>query len=264
MAPPAPQPTLYDSGRITAVEDHELKVGGTMGWHSLCENNNGGRFPRNAGSPADSVPPTGEVPLSGDSLTFEGTVTVKVSATARPNARNQGDEPVIQTITFKFPTQQVPMPTSGGEIANDGTGGTTRAGRINHAGRANFDGGHTIRSLVAVGNPGNQAYGLQGDMRLVAARRTVDDTYFKPAPNGAYEDSTRRNNQNHSLRPGWPWPTSGAAFGSLFNRPDGSPMTSYRDDGRPDIPAGIPAVFNSQGSPGDWDNGPAFISDGAL
>jgi hypothetical protein len=255
---PLIQPTLYDVGRITNIEDNEIKVGGTIGFHSLCEGNNGGRWPRNVGSPEDSVPPTGEVALDGDKLTFEGTVVVKISGTAKPQPRNDGSEPVIQTINFKFPRQEVPMPASGGEMAEGGTGGTTRGSRIRGGNGAGIDGNDTIRSLVPVGN------NLQADLRLIAARTVVDDTYYAPGPNGAYSDPSRRNNQNHSMRAGWPGNYSGSAFGYLFHRGDGSPMTRYGNNSQPAMPQGINGVLNSLGQAGDWDNGPAFITDGPL
>ena len=60
-----------------------------------------------------------------------------------------------------------------------------------------LSGEDTVRSLVAVGN------NLQGDLRLIAARKVVDASYFKPAPNPTYGDRTKRNDANHSLRVGW-------------------------------------------------------------
>jgi uncharacterized protein (TIGR02600 family) len=41
-------------------------------------------------------------------------------------------------------------------------------------------------------------------------------------------------------------------------------MTNYTNEQRPDIPEGINGVTNVLGAPGDWDNGPHFVLDGAL
>ena len=257
----AAQPTLYDSGRVGEIEDKDLKIGGTIGLHMLCEsgfNQNPG--PYNRGSPVASVPPTAELVVSnpGNSgsnfLTFEGSVTVEISAPARETPTNSTNEPVVQTITFVFPKQQVPLPTSGGEMAVGGTGGAVRGNRINSSHEVGIDGNDTIRSVVAVGNQ------VQGDMRLVAARKVVDGSYFKPANNGAYADSARRTNQTHSLCAGWhDNVVPGADFGYLVKG-----ITSFDAVSRPDIPAGINGVMNALGQPGDWDNGPAFVPDGAF
>jgi uncharacterized protein (TIGR02600 family) len=248
----APQPTLYDIGRMTQIEDNEIKIGGPMGFHGLCQETNGGRWPRNQGSPPDSVPPTGVAPVSPDgNMTVEGTVTVQISATAKPTPTNTTGEPVVQVITFKFPPQSVPRPSGGSLIGQGVTGSTSRGPAIARSGHVNISSGATIRSLVPVGN------NLQGDMRLVAARRTVDETYFKPGPNGAYTDSGRENDRTHSLRAGWPGNIAGSAFGFLVPS-----ITNFRADAQPCLPDGINGVLNSLGQPGDWDNGPAFVTDG--
>ncbi|MCE9588068.1 MAG: Verru_Chthon cassette protein A [Verrucomicrobia bacterium] len=244
------QPTLYDIGRMSNVEDNEGKIGGTLGFHSICEGGTG-RKPQNQGSPSESVPPTGEMAVTGSQLTISGTVTAELSVTNPSSGPRSSGEPVYQTITFKFPSQTVPVPGSGNEMAAGGTGAKSRGGRIAGANGAGIDGNDTIRSLVAVGK------NLQGDMRIVAATKNVDETYFQPAPNGAYQDSAQRNNQNHSLRSGWPGNYAGSAFGQLE-----ASITQYGGEGQPDIPAGISGVVNSLGQPGDWDNGPAFLPDG--
>ena len=255
----APQPTLYDIGRITEIEDHEIKLGGPMGFHGLCQETNGGRWPQNQGSPLDSVPPTGvaSVDLSGN-MTVGGTVTVEISAPAKPTPTNTTSEPIVQVITFKFPDQPVPVPTGGATMGQGVTGSNSRGPAINGTTAPNFmGGGTTVRSLVPVGKPLNAAVGLQGDMRLVAARHTVDPTYFASAPNGAYTDTARQNNRNNSMRYGWPGNAPGSAFGFLV-----SSIHNYGSESQPCLPDGIDGVMNSLGYPGDWDNGPAFVSDG--
>ena len=249
----ANQPTLYDIGRMTNIEDNEGKIGGTMGFHGICEHSpQGNRNPGNQGSPRESVPPTGEMLITGNDMTFSGTVQVEITATKANSLGTNNGETVVQTINFKFPSQKVPVPSSGGEMAAGPTGARSRGGRIETGQGINFDGNDTIRSLVAVGN------NLQGDMRLVAAQKTVDDTYFKPSPNGAYTDSARKNNANHSLRSGWQTGYYGGAdFGYLV-----SSIHNFGAESRPDLPAGIDGVLNSLGQPGDWDNGPAFLPDG--
>ena len=265
------QPSLFDIGRTTTAEDGESKVGGTIGIHSLCENGNA----VNRGAPAKSVPPTGEITVgkAGDTeMKIEGKVVVEISGPVKfdPNegtgaAQRPADEPVVQTITFDFPAQIVPLPrfAGGAEMAYGGTGSNRRGSRLLSGGwsdQIGLSGEDTVRSLVAVGN------NLQGDLRLIAARKVVDASYFKPAPNPNYGDRTKRNESNHSLRVGWgAWNgTGGAAFGYLVGGANPIVASRYGDGSgsRPDIPLGITGVVNADGGAGDWDNGPAFITDG--
>ncbi|MCE9610511.1 MAG: Verru_Chthon cassette protein A [Chthoniobacter sp.] len=239
------QPSLYNEGRMSQIDAFESKVGGTIGINSLTEDPNPGGVPPNVGSPDDSVPPTGEVTVTGGSdsyLTVGGTVTVEILAPANSNGSP------VQTMTFKFPETQVPMPkpSGGQEVAVGGTGAKKRGGGSPDV----------LRSLVATGTPSGSV-GLQGDMRLIAARETVDESLFAPALDNNYKDKNRRRDGTHSRRQGFKNLDAGATFGTLVKGLDG-----YDAGTRPDIPGGVDGVTNALGMPGDWDNGPGFIPDG--
>jgi hypothetical protein len=174
------QPDIYDVGRVTNIEDDESKVGGTIGIRSLLETSTGNRRPLNAGSPSDSVPPTAEVKvaynpkLSEDSnlLGIEG--TVKVTAYAPHESPNP-----IQTFTFNFPPTEVRIPreSSGTEFAQGpATGASKKGNKISrpNAGGEMTDGRDTIRSLLPNGP------GVNGDMRMIAARELIEETAFGP------------------------------------------------------------------------------------
>jgi hypothetical protein len=228
-------PTLYDFGRISQIDREESKVGGTIGTESLTEPPNPQGNPPNVGAPPDSKRPskiiTVKYPPNAPFLTIKGTVQAEISAPAQDTPTNSTNEPIVQTFSFKFPETKVPIPTVGG--------------------------GNVIRSLVATGNPSQLSVGLQGDLRLISARKVIDDSFFAPAPDGNYFKSELTDNGTHSLRQGFRGIWGGATFGNLVKSMEGhSPIT------RPDLPAGIDGVLNSLGQPGDWDTGPAFVPDG--
>ncbi|MEI6535958.1 MAG: Verru_Chthon cassette protein A, partial [Verrucomicrobiaceae bacterium] len=272
------QPTIYDVGRVGRPRSSESKVGGTLGWNMLFEPIDG---QNPMASPANSVLPNAELEVGSDPnalLTIGGTVTVKISGPAQDTPTNSTNEPVIQTFKFKFPDQQVPIPLPSSVAPyryftrlGDGTGSnikepnaTSRHGAGQNRGCVYDE--DTIRSLAAVGNPSGGPYGVQGDLRLVAASKLIADNYFAPYNQTAYSDSTRRNKDTHGLRLGWPWAGSdrGSAYGNLV-----AGMTGYDPAGAPakqspDLPAGLSGVVNYLGLPGDWDTGPFIIRDGPL
>ncbi|MCE9609070.1 MAG: Verru_Chthon cassette protein A, partial [Chthoniobacter sp.] len=262
------QPTIYDIGRVGKPRSFDAKVGGTIGWVMLCELQQANPMP----SPSDSVVPTAEMNAGeGSSLSIGGTVTVKISAPAKSTPTNSTNEPLVQTIKFKFPETTVPMPTFGEALyfTKDGTGtgsnqkGTGEAGQesrwYTNQSRSIKD-VDTIRSLAAGGR------NLQGDLRLIAARKEVSEDYFQPYNLAAYQDSSRRNRETHGLRDGWPWAGSapGSAYGSLVAGMIGYDAPGQRAVVSPDLPAGINGVTNYLGEPGDWDTGPFIIRDGPL
>ena len=266
------QPTLYDIGHIHDKDAWNSSFGGSIGWAVI---NN--KWDNLRGSQPDSAPPTGEMIVSNDpqnTLEIEGTVTVKISAPAKATPTNSTNEPIVQTIKFKFPkyTVPIPLPTTAPvtyEYIVEGGTGSSKSGMryVNGTNHYLLTDKDAVRSLVATGNPGNQANGLQGDMRLVAARKDVDDTYFTPTNKTAYDTSTLLNvgqsqptKATHSMRQGLPHQGSenGSAFGQLVNG-----MTGYRPGIMdPDLPVGITGVLNSLGQPGDWDTGPFILRDG--
>jgi len=286
------QPTMYDIGRVGTPVGFDSKVGGTIGWNRLCEMNNGlgdGETPMPA--PLDSAVPNADVVVSSDpenTLTFQGTVTLKISAPAQSTPMNSMSEPVIQTIRFRFPEQEVPMPVASpppdGEAgvrffikAGTGTGSndkgiTGSAADANtsrwYAGRGvrNWTGitsQDTVRSLAFTGKPaGSPSAGLQGDLRLIAARKDISADYFAPYNPTAYAVKTERNAGSHGLRHGFPLKGSepGAIYGRLVEG-----MTGYLSRVlEPDLPAPINGVRNILGQAGDWDTGPFLITDGAY
>ncbi|MEI7929360.1 MAG: hypothetical protein WCH40_12480, partial [Verrucomicrobiales bacterium] len=186
------QPTIYDVGRVGRPRSSESKVGGTLGWNMLFEPIDG---QNPMASPANSVLPNAELEVGSDPnalLTIGGTVTVKISGPAQDTPTNSTNEPVIQTFKFKFPDQQVPIPLPSSVAPyryftrlGDGTGSnikepnaTSRHGAGQNRGCVYDE--DTIRSLAAVGNPSGGPYGVQGDLRLVAASKLIADNYFAP------------------------------------------------------------------------------------
>ena len=260
------QPTMYDIGRVGKPRSADSKVGGTIGWNTLCELYHANPM----AAPTDSVIPNADVEVSDNpqgTLTIGGTVTVKVTAPARATPVNSTGEPIVQTIKFKFPSQTVPMPEFGEKLyftePGTGTGSNVKLpgdSRWYTAQTRSIKDQDVVRSLVATGS------GLQGDMRLVAARKFVGEEYFAPANTSAYADTARRNRENHSMRDGWPWWGSamGSAYGSLVENMTGYDPPGSRAVLSPDLPAGINGVRNYLGQPGDWDTGPFLIRDGPL
>lgn len=285
----AAQPDLYVTGRMSNPEDHASKVGGNIGVGTLFETKNDGY---NSSTPSDSVPPNGKVIITGispsdtkptqkvETMTIEGTVTVSIRA---PGASG----PEVQNFTFRFPKQEVPIPSYKGfgsgeaELASS-TGGQVGSkvkgyritggqgyklesfiqGEGNAAGK---NPGDTIRSLAATGRSASGGAPLMGDMRLVAASRTIDANWFKPLR--TYNDKTL--NQSHSLRNGFRWVHINAAFGKLASTAAG---VNYVKNSQPDLPDGwledtgsaftIDGVKNANNQPGDWDNGQGLTLDG--
>ncbi|MCE9588069.1 MAG: Verru_Chthon cassette protein A, partial [Verrucomicrobia bacterium] len=291
------QPTIYDIGHIHDPDSWVSSFGGSIGWASLCN-----LAPAPAGTPdvingrsgnlrngrPDSAPPTGEIILNKDPnnrLTIGGTVTVTVTSPPQQTATNTTGEPVIQTIKFKFPPFTIPVPvykniwgstrdetgTEGGPYIVDGGTGSNRVGTRWENGTEHYlvSDADAVRSLVATGN------NLQGDMRLIAARKDVDESYFQPNNLAAYNDPTLINaggkntptKATHSMRQGLPHFGAYRDFGAFGSLVAGTSMqfTNYNDaDGVPDLPIGIAGVVNSLGQPGDWDNGPFIIPDGPF
>ncbi len=260
------QPTMYDVGRVGKPRSADSKVGGTIGWNMLCELYHANPMP----APTDSVIPNADMDVSDNpqgTLTIGGTVTVKITAPAQATPINSTGEPLVQTIKFKFPSQTVPMPEFGERLyftePGTGTGSNVKLSsdsRWYTAQTRSIKDQDVVRSLVATGR------GLQGDMRLVAARKVVGEEYFAPASTSTYADASRRNRENHSMRDGWPWWGSaiGSAYGNLVENMTGYDAPGSRAVLSPDLPAGINGVRNYLGQPGDWDTGPFLIRDGPL
>ena len=272
---PTKQPDIYDVGRITDIEDGESKVGGYIGARSLLEGSSGGRYPLDIGSPADSVPPTGEFTITaakGAMMSFYGSVTAQIFA---PNTATTP----TQTIVFNFgsaPGIKVPIPpiatgTTGTPFAT-GPGASTKtntrcSGQFNGMVNTSTD---TVRSSCPVGGNGINGGTIRADMRLIAAMGTVGNAPNSTTP--VFIIPQKQASQTsvaaiHSMRPcysaqGGMYPgfQSGSLVASL-------PSTSYTGgqwDLRPGIPVDVPFAQNALGAAGDWDNGPHFILDGAY
>ena len=268
------QPTLYDIGHMHDSDAWHSSFGGSIGWAVLSN------MPTNLrnGRP-DSAPPTGEMVVNKASktLVIEGTVTAIITAPAQANPTNTTNEPIVQTIKFKFPkfTVPVPLPTTAPatyEYIVEGGTGSSKCGMRYYNGTTHYllTDKDAVRSLVATGNNN-----LQGDMRLIAARKNINDQlpasdaeyYFQPTNRTAYDNSALLNKgqtdatkATHSMRQGLPHRGSepGSAFGLLVNA-----MTGYNPGIMdPDLPVGINGVVNSMGKPGDWDTGPFILRDG--
>ena len=270
------QPTIYDIGRVGKPRSGDSKVGGTIGWEVLCELDHATPKP----SPTDSVVPTANLIVSNNpqnTLTFSGTVTVVISAPANNKPFNDGSEPIVQRFSFKFPEQTVPLPgpteslfyTKVGAPTGSSLKGSGHAGdesRWYTAQSRSIKTSDAFRSLAAVGNPSNQSVGLQGDLRLIAARKQISNDYFAPYNPSAYSDSARLNQKNHGFRNGWPWWGSapGSAYGNLVENMTGYDAPNALAVISPDLPAGINGVKNYLGQAGDWDSGPFLVRDGPL
>ena len=242
--------------------------GGTIGWGSF---NNWWSQPRT--SKPDSAPPSGEMIVSNDpqnTLEISGSVTVKITGPTQNTPTNTTNEQIIQTIKFNFPSYTVPLPIYynpwapglGSYYLVEGGTGSNKAGSryVNGTEHYLVTEKDAVRSLVATGN------NLQGDVRLIAARKEVDATYFQPFNLSAYNDTSLLNKGNHSMRQGLPHRGSepGAAFGLLVKDLSGYNMGSAANPGimNPDLPAPINGVVNSLGQAGDWDTGPHVLRDG--
>ncbi len=294
-------PDIYDVGRISDPEDFESKIGGIIGVRSLLEPSTD-RQPRNRGAPSDSVPPTteltvlkkvvGTAPNEADTrLTIKGSVDAEIWT---PGAAGAANAELVQTLSFQFPETKVRLPAwvNQGEFATGDTASKVKGGRINGGqfqdtviGGAND--GDVVRALTAVGpldagGAGFTASSFRGDMRLVAARSTVDAGVFSALPNTRYFRETER--MAHTLRSAWghhfpgffqlnpigaasgPIVSPGLLLSGWTNYSTGTNWCSVNGTAStfPDIPEGINGVTNSAGLPGDWDNGPAWVLDGAL
>ncbi|MEA3210000.1 MAG: hypothetical protein QOE70_3057 [Chthoniobacter sp.] len=248
------QPDVYDVGRVGNIDDHDSKIGGVIGTRTLMEGPWTGQ-PSNRGAPDDSTPPTADfnVPNTTADLLISGDVTVDIYAPA-------SGAQLVQTITFKFPQTSVhcPLGTNTAEFAISSSTAVTGPSGSKVKGSA-LTGSQfqdvfnstndVVRSVTAMGK------NLQGDMRLVAARRVVDGSYFT----GSGRYFTPAAPMAHSLRSGWASKHPGAAFGNLVKK-----LTGHAPNFEPDIPEGVDGVLNSKGKPGDWDNGPAWILDGPM
>ena len=262
------QPSLYSLGVIHETDSWASAFGGTIGWGSF---NNWWSQPRT--SKPDSAPPSGEMIVSNDpqnTLEISGSVTVKITGPTQNTPTNTTNEQIIQTIKFNFPSYTVPLPIyynpwapglSSYYLVEGGTGSNKAGPRyVNGTEHYLLTEKDAVRSLVATGN------NLQGDVRLIAARKEVDATYFQPFNLSAYNDASLLNKGNHSMRQGLPHRGSepGAAFGLLVKDLSGYNMGSAANPGimNPDLPAPINGVVNSLGQAGDWDTGPHVLRDG--
>jgi uncharacterized protein (TIGR02600 family) len=290
------QPSLYDIGRVSRPQNSDTKMGGYIGVRSLMEWSKSSTIP---GSPSDSVPPNGDVIVSGTALYKAPVDSITISGTATVSIRAPYSGPVIQTLSFVFPSQQVPIPSlayghtspatyqwegqfGGPYTKTDGSAklGTVllhTASRIKGA-RCGYDvvgenaavwPGDTVRSVAATGNS------INGDMRLVAALHTVDSGYFQPQ--ASYSGSTNalsfsfytfepRGQVQYSSGFGLPaFPNAGgdATYGYLVpSLVRSSAPNTYFAPCTPPLPENVKGAFLSTGQPGDWDNGPGLLCDG--
>ncbi len=289
-------PDMYSTGRLGNMRNFESKLGGLLGFRQLMENETGigGGSMQSAGSPANSVPPTGLMTVSAKSdgmtvlqaptITLSGTATAELWAPATNGT-------LLQTFEFKFPQCTLPIPNRAVGLLADYKGGWVRSQRIPaqdpipdpsqdslwqayfYATRdSNSNSFDVIRSTVATGN------NAQGDFRLIAGSKNPGMFFGKPQTLD-YDNHAKAG--VHSLRYGFDWTIGGAQFGSLVTG-----MTEYGvkyqgesdaqfltrgpqgHDHHPAVPEGINGVtltaVGGQQAPGDWDNGPGVWLDGPL
>ena len=298
---PNPQPTLYQTGAVYDSDAWSCDFGGTVGWSVLC--NMAGNL---RGSRPDSAPPTammvasaGTSPLNTLKITnCSATVTITGPAQATPT--NEKNEPLIQKFDFRFPDFEAPMPlitplptpTSPNlppyeYIVDPGIPATNQFDPLNpvlqnKCGKRFVNGTDhrilqnnidVVRSLVLTGNAATVTkHGLQGDVRLIAARKDIPETYFKPSDPGpaGYGLKTLPRNK-HSMRQGAFNPAgsleNGGAVGFLVAGLSANGTTGNSADVPYSQEIGgtaskINGVLNSLGKSGDWDTGPFWIQDG--
>jgi uncharacterized protein (TIGR02600 family) len=191
-----------------------------------------------AGSPLAAV---GCPDMNNGQIFFKGgSATVKIYALDGSGNRTSPDP--VQTVAVRFPPATLPVPQT---VSNSATALTTtvspvrdicnfrsfygaaqNANAANPAGRLQFDrriswisSRDVVRSVVAT----------PGDIRLIAARAEVPDSYFQPLSSsmtGAdYYSSTERH--SHMIRYGLAFPVYGASGGKLVNIAYSNYMPKY-------------------------------------
>lgn len=185
-------------------------------------------------------PAKGKFTFEGGEITIETHAGYAQAATA---------ETLVQTVKLKFPPATWPNPVGGAQDFN---------GRINGFNLINAN-NDTVRSLQV--DPSGPA---KGDLRLVAALKTVPADYFAGYAGGddgpGYNDSGAR--VVHSLRNGnGGTPAGGRFHADLVDGTNGSPGVS---PGNPIAARGMKGAKMLSGILGDYDNGPAGHQDGAY
>lgn len=147
--------------------------------------------------------------------------------------------------------------------------------------------GEVLRSLQLSGT------GVMGDFRLVAASAGIPATWYQPiakytasgtsvpiaagsTTGSAFTNSGTTPYYDQKIQYQYGWRTCIFYGGTwLYATPPGQLISTgttgnvsfplYVDNRfSPYVPLGINGVYNSQGSPGDWDNGPGWVVDGAY
>ena len=150
--------------------------------------------------------------------------------------------------------------------------------------------GDIIRSLELSGTMGN-GVPIQGDFRLVAASPFIPPQWYQPilkytasgsnipsfskTISGSFSNNTLTPYFDSTQQYSYGWRTCIFYQSWLYAAPPGQLISTgstgtvaspiYPDNRfSPYVPNGVIGVYNYQGAPGDWDNGPGWIVDGAY
>lgn len=193
--------------------------------------------------------PTGQADFSG------GKITVEIYSGYEAAANHMASAPteLVQTITMNFPEMKnLPMPIKDPNFAtidlrlNNPTNGVDVGNFV----RPN----DTVRSVES-----SAANATKGDLRIQAALKVVGEEFFAPHPK--YQTTER---MAHSLR---------TSNGNVVFLTNSAPHkleswlvanAPYNLAYEPAAARGVNGATMKGGFPGDWDNGPGGIEDGAY
>jgi uncharacterized protein (TIGR02600 family) len=172
---------------------------------------------------------------------------------------------VVQTLTFQVPaTPQVKIPDVSASYPDFNRRLDTMMTNWGNW-TLPVQGEDTVIGLELAGTKGNDATNTPdntaGDMRITAARQTVDSAFFRPHLNWANSVNFSGKAYGQVVALGLRYP--GATSGSL------AANANYMngDVKQPGIPSRVPVaegVRRADGKPGDWDTGIGLQKDGAY
>jgi uncharacterized protein (TIGR02600 family) len=237
------------------------------------------------GSP---LAPVGSPDMNNQIYFKGGSATVKIYALDA--AGNRTAVAPIQTLALQFPAATIPVPQT---VANSATAlnvtpqanynfrsfydaGSTPFGRLGFDRRVSWiSSKDVVRAVVAT----------PGDLRLIAARQDVPDTFFQPLGSYGTVATPSPDTMSHMLRFGLAYPVYGAAGGKLVNVGYSNFQNQYLLQGAKNVndtdfygSSGNATYYRSKdtsvpsltgvtaagGVPADWDNGVGSSVDGPF